>query len=162
MPTRAGPEKRGRKPLFLHRNKRPFRADPLPCPAMNAEPADLQIPSLGDIRTARDSLGDRIHVTPVLALAGPAVDAAFAPGTRALLKLELFQRTGSFKARAALLNVLALTAEQRARGVCAISAGNHAIATAFAARTFGASAKVVMKAERTDRRAAAVLVGAAG
>lgn len=121
---------------------------------MNAQPAVLQIPTLGEIRAARTFLGDRIHLTPVLPLAGPAVAAAFAPGTRVLLKLELFQRTGSFKARAALLNVLALSAEERARGVCAISAGNHAIATAWAAQSVGASAKVVMKADSNPFRIA--------
>ncbi len=81
----------------------------------------------------------------MLPLLGPAVEAAFAPGTRVLLKLELFQHTGSFKARGALVNTLSLTEAERARGICAISAGNHAIAAAFAARAVGTSAKVVMK-----------------
>jgi len=81
----------------------------------------------------------------VQALAGPAVEAALAPGTRALLKLELFQHTGSFKARGALVNALSLEETGRARGICAISAGNHAIAAAFAARAVGTSAKIVMK-----------------
>jgi threonine dehydratase len=121
---------------------------------MNAEPEAVHIPSIDDIRAARAILGDRVDVTPLMALCGPAVEAALAPGTRAVLKLELFQRTGSFKARAALLNVLALTAEERARGVCAISAGNHAIATAFAAHSVGASAKVVMKADANPFRIA--------
>ncbi len=121
---------------------------------MNAEPAAVPIPSIGDIRAARAILGDRVNVTPLLPLSGPAVEAALAPGTRAVLKLELFQQTGSFKARAALLNVLALDAAERVRGVCAISAGNHAIATAFAARSVGISAKVVMKADSNPFRIA--------
>jgi len=100
--------------------------------------------SLADIRAARRQLGERVLTTPVQLLSGPSVDAAFAPGTRAFLKLELFQRTGSFKARGALLNVLALTEAERARGICAISAGNHAIAAAYAAHAVGTSAKVVM------------------
>lgn len=119
---------------------------------MNAEPASPRVPSLAEIRAARAELGDRVRVTPVQALSGPAVDAALAPGTRALMKLELFQQTGSFKARAALLNVLALGEAERRRGVCAISAGNHAIATAFAAAAVGASAKVVMKADANPFR----------
>lgn len=101
--------------------------------------------SLAEIRAARERLGDRIRVTPVMPLEGPAVEAALAPGTRALLKLELFQHTGSFKARGALVNALALDESQRRRGICTISAGNHAIAAAFAARAVGTSAKVVMK-----------------
>lgn len=99
---------------------------------------------LADIRAARARLGDRVLTTPVQQLSGPVVEAALAPGTRAFLKLELFQRTGSFKARGALLNVLALSDAERARGICAISAGNHAIATAYAAQSLGTNAKVIM------------------
>jgi threonine dehydratase len=84
-------------------------------------------------------------VTPVQPFLGPAVEAALAPGTQATLKLELFQHTGSFKARGALVNTLSLDADARERGICAISAGNHAIAAAFAARAVGTSAKIVMK-----------------
>jgi len=101
--------------------------------------------TLAEIRAARVLLGERIRTTPIQPLAGPAVEAALAPGTRVTLKLELFQHTGSFKARGALVNALSLTEDERARGICAISAGNHAIAAAFAARSVGASAKIVMK-----------------
>jgi threonine dehydratase len=61
-----------------------------------------------------------------------------------ILKLELFQHTGSFKARGALANMLDLDADALARGVTAVSAGNHAIAVAFAAELLGTRAKVVM------------------
>lgn len=64
--------------------------------------------------------------------------------TEIYAKLEFLQETGTFKPRGALSVVLALNAEQLARGVTAVSAGNHAIATAFAARKLGTSAKVVM------------------
>lgn len=111
---------------------------------MSADPQVMPALSLADIRAARSQLGERVLTTPVQQLSGPAVEAAFAPGTRAFLKLELFQRTGSFKPRGALLNALALSAAELARGVCAISAGNHAIATAYAARSLGTTAKVVM------------------
>jgi threonine dehydratase len=112
---------------------------------MPSESAPAPRLTLAEIRAARDRLGERIRRTPVMPLEGPAVEAAFVPGTQALLKLELFQYTGSFKARGALVNALALDEDQRRRGICAISAGNHAIAAAFAARSVGASAKVVMK-----------------
>ena len=59
-------------------------------------------------------------------------------------KLEFLQRTGTFKARGALAGVLALDSSSLKRGVTAVSAGNHAIATAFAAQVAGTSAKVVM------------------
>ena len=83
--------------------------------------------------------------TPVLPLRGPRSRRHSRPARAYCLKLELFQHTGSFKARGALVNALSLTEAERARGICAISAGNHAIAAAFAARAVGTSAKIVMK-----------------
>ena len=71
------------------------------------------------------------------------------------MKLELFQPTGSFKVRGAVSNVLALDEAQRAGGVTTISAGNHAIATAYAASLLGLSAKVVMMKEASPARVAA-------
>ena len=99
---------------------------------------------LEEIQDARRQLGDRVVTTPAHEWTGPALEEALGPKTRVLLKLELFQRTGSFKPRGALLNMLVLSPEELARGVTAISAGNHAIAVAYAARTLGAHAKVVM------------------
>lgn len=119
---------------------------------MNADLSSTPGLTLADIDEARRQLGERILTTPVQPLSGPSVEDALAPGTRALLKLELFQHTGTFKARAALLNILALSDAERARGVCTISAGNHAIATAYAARCLGSSAKVVMVASANPFR----------
>ena len=119
---------------------------------MSADAETMPQLSLAAIREARNQIGDRLLTTPVQLLSGPAVEAAFAAGTRAFLKLELFQRTGSFKPRGALLNVLALSEAERARGICAISAGNHAIATAYAARCLGTNAKVVMAASANPHR----------
>jgi threonine dehydratase len=103
------------------------------------------IPSLrlSDIEAARHLLGDRVLVTPVQEWFGPAVDALGAR-SRIFLKLELFQRTGSFKPRGALLNMLNLPRDDLQRGVTAVSAGNHAIATAYAAKLLGTTAKIVM------------------
>lgn len=100
--------------------------------------------TVAEIREARARLRDHVVTTPVVEWHGPQVSDLFGSGTRVFLKLELFQRTGSFKARGALLNMLALSDDALARGVCAISAGNHAVATAYAARALGTSAKVVM------------------
>jgi threonine dehydratase len=61
-----------------------------------------------------------------------------------VLKLELFQHGGSFKPRGALCVMLDLAPEALARGVTALSAGNHAIAVAYAARAVGTTAKVVV------------------
>jgi threonine dehydratase len=68
------------------------------------------------------------------------------------LKLELFQHTGSFKVRGALLAMRRLSAEQLARGVTAVSAGNHAMAVAHAARALGTSAKVCMPSSANAAR----------
>lgn len=108
--------------------------------------------SLAEIRAAAQTLAGRIAVTPTQQLRGPEIDAALGAQTRVFLKLELFQLTGTFKARAALLNALALSREQRLRGVTAISAGNHAIAVAFAAASIGTTAKVVMIASANPLR----------
>lgn len=101
-------------------------------------------PAIDAIRAARERLGERVRETPVWQWRGDTIERAAGTDTQVLLKLELFQYTGTFKARGALLNALALSDQARQRGVTAVSAGNHAIAVAFAARAVGASAKVVM------------------
>jgi len=60
------------------------------------------------------------------------------------LKLESFQRTGSFKIRGATAKVLSLKEEERARGIVAASAGNHAQGVALAAASIGVRATIVM------------------
>ena len=101
-------------------------------------------PDLAAIEAAQATLGDLIEETPVHRWRAAAVSDALGPKSAVFLKLELFQRTGTFKARGALLNALALDEAARGRGVTAVSAGNHAIAVAFAALRVGTSAKVVM------------------
>ena len=63
---------------------------------------------------------------------------------RLLLKCENLQKTGSFKPRGALNKILSLTAEERARGLITVSAGNHAQAVAWAAREEGVDCLVQM------------------
>lgn len=75
-------------------------------------------------------------------------------GSELFLKLELFQRTGSYKVRGALNNVLAADAETLRRGVTAVSAGNHAISVAYAAQSVGTTAKVVMLSSANPARVA--------
>ncbi len=100
--------------------------------------------SLQDIESARRLLGDRVLTTPVQEWEGPSRAQLLGPQAGVFLKLELLQRTGSFKARGALLNMLSLSREQLARGVTAISAGNHAIAVAYAAQALGIHARLVI------------------
>ena len=59
-------------------------------------------------------------------------------------KLELMQKTGSFKSRGAINKVLQLSEEERSKGVVAISAGNHAQATSWACSQFGIKSKIIM------------------
>src|SRR5436190_8397319 len=65
-------------------------------------------------------------------------------GTNVWVKLELFQKTGSFKVRGAFNKLLSLSAEERKRGVVAISGGNHAQAVAYASSVLGVDAVVLM------------------
>jgi len=93
-----------------------------------------ELPTRDDVEWARITIGDRVHRTPML----------HSTTLGAHLKAELFQRTGSFKVRGALNKISSLTADERANGVIAISAGNHAQAVAFAAAQEKIDALVVM------------------
>lgn len=90
----------------------------------------------------RERLAGQTALTPMVRCA--AIEEEIGGGTQVFAKLEFLQRTGTFKARAALATLYALSPEQLAVGVTAVSAGNHAIATAYAAQAVGTSAKVVM------------------
>jgi len=70
-------------------------------------------------------------------------------------KLEFLQQTGTFKTRGALTTVLGLDENALEAGITAVSAGNHAIAAAFAAKAVGTSAKVVMMRSANPARVAA-------
>ncbi len=93
-----------------------------------------------DIVAARELLRDVISVTPLL---HSRVLSELAGGP-VYLKCENLQRTGSFKIRGAYLRIARLTEAERARGVVAASAGNHAQGVALAAALLGAQATVVM------------------
>ncbi len=84
-----------------------------------------------------------------------AIEQAAGGNTSVQAKLEFLQRTGTFKARGALATLHGLDKEQLAAGVTAVSAGNHAIATAFAAHTLGTTARVVMTSSANPSRIAA-------
>ncbi len=101
-------------------------------------------PSLRQIESTADAIRQHVIRTPTVPYYGQALSRKLDPSTRVWLKLELLQRTGSFKPRGAVNVVNHLTPEQRSRGVTAFSAGNHAIATAYAASAAGSNAKVVM------------------
>ena len=97
-----------------------------------------------EIDAAQLKLAPHLERTPVLPLHSARVRDALGSQTQIWLKLELLQRTGSFKARGALTNIFALDPAALSRGITAVSAGNHAIAAAYAAQVAGTSAKVIM------------------
>ncbi len=104
----------------------------------------IQIPTPRQIEQAREKLGTRVRRTPTWEWKSDVADQLLGNGSRLFLKMELFQYAGSFKPRGALMNMLDLTEEQVRNGVTAVSAGNHAIAVAYAAKSLGTTAKVVM------------------
>ena len=112
--------------------------------------------ALNDIEEARATLRGLVNETPAHRWHSPLLEARLGAESAVFLKLEVFQRTGTFKARGALLNALALDGPARERGVTAVSAGNHAIAVAFAAQRVGTSAKVVMMRTANPFRVAQV------
>lgn len=65
-------------------------------------------------------------------------------GTNVFVKLELFQKTGSFKVRGAFNKLLSVSEEERKRGIVAISGGNHAQAVAYASKVLNVDAVVLM------------------
>ena len=97
-------------------------------------------PSLAEFEEAARGLAGVITHTPTLP--SRAISDAF--GAPVLLKMENLQRTGSFKIRGATHRLSRLTAEERARGVVAASAGNHAQGVALAAQALGIPATIFM------------------
>lgn len=110
-------------------------------------------PKVDAIRKLRNRLGNRIQVTPMLRCAG-LEDLPGMPG-QLFGKLEFLQQTGTFKARGALAQAIQLDDAARKAGITAVSAGNHAVAAAFAAQAVGTSAKIVMTRSANPARVAA-------
>jgi threonine dehydratase len=97
---------------------------------------------LRQVQQARERIAGKIHRTPVLSASALGEMA----GVRLYLKAELFQKTGSFKPRGVLNKLLSMDPAERARGLVSLSAGNHAAALAWGARTVSAHATIVMPA----------------
>jgi threonine dehydratase len=122
------------------------------------------MPTIRDVEDARGQIGDQIVMTPCKRslVLDDLVDC------QVFFKYENHQRTGSFKDRGALNRLSRLSQAERARGVVAASAGNHAQALAYHATRLGIPVTVVMpeatptiKVMNTGRHGARVLqVGA--
>ncbi|MEV8183749.1 threonine ammonia-lyase [Specibacter sp. NPDC078692] len=105
---------------------------------MNAT-SDLPV-TLADIEHARELLQEIIALTPIESsrALGRMTDS------EVFFKCENLQRAGSFKVRGAYVRMAKLTAEERACGVVAASAGNHAQGVAVAAKALGIKARIYM------------------
>lgn len=126
---------------------------------LELEPAPLV--TLADVEAAAVAIEGRIDNTPFL-LSETLSEIA---GAELWLKFENLQFTGSFKQRGALNKLLSLDAEQRRRGVVAVSAGNHAQGVAYHAGQLGIPATIVMpigtptvKAQRTAKFGAEIIL----
>lgn len=114
-----------------------------------------------DVAAAAARIAGQVLRTPLV----PAHAMSRRLGAELFIKLETLHRTGSFKERGALNRLLALTDEERARGVITMSAGNHAQAVAYHAARLGIAATVVMprftpnaKVARTAAHGASVVL----
>jgi threonine dehydratase len=95
---------------------------------------------INDIREAEKRISGRVRRTPLTR----SETLSERLGTNVYVKYELFQKTGSFKARGAFNKMLLMSDEERLKGVVAVSGGNHAQAVAYAARELGVDAVLVM------------------
>jgi threonine dehydratase len=105
--------------------------------------------ALEDVQEAAAFLAGRVERTPILSSSTAARVVEAAAGVRLgdgrlYAKAEHLQRTGSYKVRGATFRIARLSPAERAAGVIAISAGNHAAAVAVAAGLLGVHAVVVM------------------
>ncbi|HML08324.1 MAG TPA: threonine ammonia-lyase [Xanthobacteraceae bacterium] len=96
--------------------------------------------SIADIETAGRVIAGHLLRTPVLR--APPLSAL--TGAEVFVKYENLQVTNSFKERGACVKLAALSADERVRGVIAMSAGNHAQAVAYHARRLAIPATIVM------------------
>ncbi|MBT9290053.1 threonine ammonia-lyase [Prosthecodimorpha staleyi] len=97
-------------------------------------------PTLEDIQDAQRLIEGAVMRTPYL----PAPRLSDLTGARVSVKYENLQVTNAFKERGALVKLLSLTADERRRGVIAMSAGNHAQAVAYHATRLGIPSTIVM------------------
>ena len=112
---------------------------------------DISGVTLTAIRKRSDALRTNLLRTPSIMLSSQNISERL-NGSEVFLKLECFQHTGTFKARGALSVLLQIPYANRANGITAASAGNHAIAAGWAANIMNLSAKVVMQSSANPYR----------
>jgi threonine dehydratase len=97
-----------------------------------------------NIDRAREVLQGKIVNTPTLELNEDDLREILPDNSEVSIKLELFQQTGSFKARGVAIGLETLEKDKKAQGIVTVTGGNHGIATAWGASQYGISAKIIM------------------
>lgn len=100
----------------------------------------MNFPVLDQFHLALDRIKPFIKKTPIIS--SSSLNHMF--NLDIYFKLELLQKTGSFKSRGAINKIIQLSEKEKKNGVIAISAGNHAQATSWACSQFGIKSKIVM------------------
>jgi len=100
----------------------------------------LKFPSIDDFNNTLSDINKYIHKTPIVS--SSSLNKIY--NSNIFFKLELFQKTGSFKTRGAINKLLKLSDLERDKGIITISAGNHAQAISWACSQFNIKSKIVM------------------
>ncbi len=112
----------------------------------------MKIPTFHDVLRAQRRIRPYLARTPLHSY--PAIDDLI--GTRVFVKHENYQPVGAFKIRGGINLISQLTPEERARGVIAVSTGNHGQSVAYAARLFGVQARIVVPEKANPGKVAAM------
>ncbi len=107
---------------------------------ITAGAASHTLPTVTDVWRAQEVIRPHVYHTPLL----PSRTISELSGAKVLLKAENLQRSGAYKIRGATYKLSRLSSEERARGVIAASAGNHAQGVAIAASALGIPCTIVM------------------
>ena len=102
--------------------------------------------TLQDVQAARERITGRVKRTSLVSSEAASKEL----GCKVYLKLELFQKTGSFKVRGAFNKVLSIPEDQRGKGLVAVSGGNHAQAVAYVGSQLGLPSVIFMP-QKTPR-----------
>ena len=100
----------------------------------------MKFPSIDDFNNVLSDINKYIHKTPIVS--SSSLNKIY--NSNIFFKLELFQKTGSFKTRGAINKLLKLSDLEKDKGVITISAGNHAQAISWACSQFNIKSKIVM------------------
>ena len=100
----------------------------------------MKFPSIDDFNNVLSDINKYIHKTPIVS--SSSLNKIY--NSNIFFKLELFQKTGSFKTRGAINKLLKLSDIERDKGIITISAGNHAQAISWACSQFNIKSKIVM------------------